>query len=51
MQQRGFYPMAAAQRLGEEYTFRIDKAPGISIRRWLRAGNGARARADVLEYG
>nr|WP_233154465.1 murein transglycosylase [Enterobacter asburiae] len=27
MQQRGFYPMAAAQRLGEEYTFRIDKAP------------------------
>ena len=28
MQQRGFYPMAAAQRLGEEYTFRIDKAPG-----------------------
>ncbi|MCK7452877.1 murein transglycosylase [Enterobacter chengduensis] len=26
MQQRGFYPMAAAQRLGEEYTFRIDKA-------------------------
>jgi len=28
MQQRGFYPMVAAQRLGEEYTFRIDKAPG-----------------------
>ncbi|MBJ5868093.1 murein transglycosylase [Salmonella enterica subsp. enterica serovar Derby] len=27
MQQRGFYPMAAAQRLGEEYTFHIDKAP------------------------
>ena len=27
MQQRGFYPMVAAQRLGE-YTFRIDKAPG-----------------------
>ncbi|EMM2251287.1 murein transglycosylase [Klebsiella oxytoca] len=27
MQQRGFYPMVAAQRLGEEYTFRIDKAP------------------------
>lgn len=26
MQQRGFYPMVAAQRLGEEYTFRIDKA-------------------------
>ena len=27
MQQRGFYPMVAAQRLGEEYTFHIDKAP------------------------
>ena len=29
MQQRGFYPMAAAQRLGEEYPLRIDKAPKI----------------------
>ena len=28
MQQRGFYPMVAAQRLGEGYTFRIDKASG-----------------------
>ncbi len=28
MQQRGFTPMVAAQRLGEEYTFRIDKASG-----------------------
>jgi len=27
MQQRGFYPMAAAQRLGEEYSLKIDKAP------------------------
>ena len=27
MQQRGFYPMAAAQRLGEEYNLKIDKAP------------------------
>ena len=27
MQQRGFYPMAAAQRLGEEDTLKIDKAP------------------------
>jgi soluble lytic murein transglycosylase len=27
MQQRGFYPMVAAQRLGEEYTLRIDKTP------------------------
>ncbi len=40
MRQRGFYPMVAAQRLGEEYTFRIDKASGTidpalaSGRRW-----------------
>ena len=27
MQQRGFCPMIAAQRLGEDFTFRIDKAP------------------------
>ena len=27
MQQRGFYPMISAQRLGEEYTYKIDKAP------------------------
>ncbi|MEX0492155.1 murein transglycosylase [Raoultella terrigena] len=27
MQQRGFYPMIAAQRLGEAFTFRIDTAP------------------------
>ncbi|EEA7678038.1 murein transglycosylase [Salmonella enterica subsp. enterica serovar Senftenberg] len=27
MQKRGFYPMVAAQRLGEEYTLKIDKAP------------------------
>ncbi|MGK9172490.1 murein transglycosylase [Yokenella regensburgei] len=28
MQQRGFYPMVAAQRLGEAYTMKIDKAQG-----------------------
>ncbi|MDY5293820.1 MAG: murein transglycosylase, partial [Escherichia coli] len=27
MQQRGFYPMVAAQRIGEEYKLKIDKAP------------------------
>ena len=27
MQQRGFYPMVAAQRIGEEYELKIDKAP------------------------
>ncbi len=30
MQQRGFYPMAAAQRLGEDYPIRVDKAPALS---------------------
>lgn len=28
MQQRGFYPMVAAQRLGEPYALRVEKAPG-----------------------
>lgn len=28
MQQRGFYPMVAAQRLGEDYPLKVDKAPG-----------------------
>ncbi len=27
MQERGFYPMVAAQKLGEEYKMQIDKAP------------------------
>ncbi|WP_058912157.1 murein transglycosylase [Entomohabitans teleogrylli] len=30
MQQRGFYPMAAAQRLGEDYPIRVDKAPAVN---------------------
>ncbi|AHB71863.1 murein transglycosylase [Cronobacter malonaticus] len=30
MQQRGFYPMAAAQRLGEDYPLRVDKAPAVN---------------------
>lgn len=29
MQERGFYPMVAAQRLGVEYPLQIDKAPAI----------------------
>lgn len=29
MKERGFYPMAAAQRLGENYPLRVDKAPRI----------------------
>jgi soluble lytic murein transglycosylase len=30
MQQRGFYPMVAAQRLGEEYPLRVDKAEPVN---------------------
>ncbi|WP_435930487.1 murein transglycosylase [Dryocola sp. BD613] len=30
MQQRGFYPMIAAQRLGEEYPLRVDKAGAVN---------------------
>lgn len=37
MQQRGFYPMAAAQRLGRITNFRSIKCLVIPIRRWFRA--------------
>lgn len=30
MQQRGFYPMVAAQRLGEDYPLRVDKAVAVN---------------------
>lgn len=30
MQQRGFYPMVAAQRLGVDYPLRVDKAPAVN---------------------
>ncbi|MCT4709692.1 murein transglycosylase [Enterobacteriaceae bacterium H11S18] len=30
MQQRGFYPMIAAQRLGEEYPLRVDKSVAVN---------------------
>ncbi len=30
MQQRGFYPMIAAQRLGEDYPLRVDKAAAVN---------------------
>ncbi len=29
MQQRGFYPMAAAQKLGVDYPLQVDKAPAV----------------------
>lgn len=48
MQQRGFYPMVAAQRLGEPYTLRVEKAPG-SISSALTSG-AEMARVRELMY-
>lgn len=48
MQQRGFYPMVAAQRLGEPYTLRIDEAPG-AIASTLTSG-AEMARVRELMY-
>ncbi|UAK20633.1 murein transglycosylase [Kluyvera sp. CRP] len=48
MQQRGFYPMVAAQRLGEPYTLRVEKAPG-AISSAL-TGGAEMARVRELMY-
>ena len=44
MQQRGFYPMVAAQRLGEPYMLRIDKAPGAISATLTNGAEMARVR-------
>jgi soluble lytic murein transglycosylase len=44
MQQRGFYPMAAAQRLGEAYQLKIDKADGNVDPTLLQSTEMARVR-------
>lgn len=44
MQQRGFYPMVAAQRLGEEYPLKIDKAPSGINAALVRGPEMARVR-------
>ena len=44
MQQRGFYPMAAAQRLGEAYQLKIDKADGNVDPTLLQSAEMARVR-------
>jgi soluble lytic murein transglycosylase len=44
MQQRGFYPMAAAQRLGEEYQLKIDKAPANASPALVQGPEMARVR-------
>ena len=48
MQQRGFYPMVAAQRLGEPYALRVEKAPG-AISSAL-TGGAEKARVRELMY-
>ena len=48
MQQRGFYPMVAAQRLGEPYALRVEKAPG-AISSTLTSG-AEMARVRELMY-
>lgn len=48
MQQRGFYPMVAAQRLGEPYPLRVEKAPG-TISSTL-TGGAEMARVRELMY-
>ncbi len=48
MQQRGFYPMVAAQRLGAPYALRVEKAPG-AISSAL-TGGAEMARVRELMY-
>ncbi|MDA8491326.1 murein transglycosylase [Kluyvera sp. Awk 3] len=48
MQQRGFYPMVSAQRLGEPYALRVEKAPG-AISSAL-TGGAEMARVRELMY-
>lgn len=43
-QQRGFYPMVAAQRLGQAYRFKIDKAPENIDPALLQGAEMARVR-------
>lgn len=48
MQQRGFYPMVAAQRLGEPYPLRVEKAPGTILS--TLTGGAEMARVRELMY-
>ncbi|MGP3590368.1 murein transglycosylase [Vagococcus sp. WN89Y] len=50
MQQRGFYPMAAAQRLGEDYQLRIDKAEGNVAPALTQSAEMARVR-ELMYWG
>jgi len=50
MKQRGFYPMAAAQRLGEEYSMQIDKAQGNVSSTLTQGAEMARVR-ELMYWG
>ncbi|AMO50653.1 Peptidoglycan lytic transglycosylase [Enterobacter sp. FY-07] len=50
MQQRGFYPMAAAQRLGEDYPLQVDKAPGNPDPALVQGAEMARVR-ELMYWG
>lgn len=50
MKQRGFYPMAAAQRLGEDYSMQIDKAQGNVSTTLTQGAEMARVR-ELMYWG
>ncbi|APG16448.1 murein transglycosylase [Kosakonia radicincitans] len=50
MQQRGFYPMAAAQCLGEDYQLQIDKVPGNPDPALVQGAEMARVR-ELMYWG
>jgi Soluble lytic murein transglycosylase and related regulatory proteins (some contain LysM/invasin domains) len=50
MQQRGFYPMVAAQRLGEDYHLQIDKVQGNPDPALVQGAEMARVR-ELMYWG
>jgi len=50
MQARGFYPMVAAQRLGEDYPLKVDKAPGNIDPALVQGPEMARVR-ELMYWG
>lgn len=50
MQQRGFYPMVAAQRLGEDYPLRVEKAEGTIAPLLVNGQEMARVR-ELMYWG
>ncbi|POP41385.1 murein transglycosylase [Superficieibacter electus] len=50
MQERGFYPMVAARRLGEAYQLKIDKAPGNLDNAVVQGAEMARVR-ELMYWG